>query len=55
MRDTLSKYERTFDQYVKDKEAELKQAQEETETARGKVADLEKQLALSGDVQMTIC
>ncbi len=55
MQTTLSNYEAAFNQYVKDKEQELRQAQEETEAVKSKNADLEKQLALSGDVQMTIC
>lgn len=55
MQSTLSNYEATFDMYVKNKEKELRQAQEEAEAIRSKNADLEKQLALSGDVQMTIC
>ena len=41
--------------YVRNKSAELKQAQEEAEAAKAKSAELEKQLAKSGDVQMTIC
>lgn len=55
MKKTLSNYEATFDMYVKNKENELKQAYEETEAVKSKNADLEKQLARSGDIQMTIC
>ena len=55
IRKTLSNYEDTFDMYVRNKSAELKQAQEEAEAAKAKSAELEKQLAKSGDVQMTIC
>lgn len=55
MKATLSNYESTFDMYVKNKEKELRQAHEETEAVKAKNSDLEKQLAKSGDVQMTIC
>ncbi len=41
--------------YVRNKTAELKQAQEEAEAAKAKNAELEKQLAKAGIVQMTLC
>ena len=55
IRKTLSNYEDTFDMYVRNKTAELKQAQEEAEAAKARNAELEKQLAKVGDVQMKLC
>lgn len=55
VRKTLSNYEDTFDMYVRNKTAELKQALEEAEAVKAKNAELEKRLAKIGDVQMTIC
>ena len=55
MQTTLSNYEASFDLYVKKKEEELRQAQEEAEALKAKNAELEKQLEKSEDIQMKIC